>query len=75
MNRHYADIFDSISNWFWQNRSKQCPPSSAGDAWKGVAMDLALFVAACCTIMGFALNITDRVQRRIKRRKKMMRKK
>ena len=38
-------------------------------------MDLALFVAACCTIMGFALNITDRVQRRIKRRKKMMRKK
>lgn len=38
-------------------------------------MDLALFIAACCTIMGFALNIGGRVRRRIKRKKKMMRKK
>ncbi len=38
---------------------------------KETAMETVLFVAACCTILSLALNLWGRIQRRMKRRKKM----
>ena len=34
-------------------------------------MEMLMGLAACCTIVGFAINCIDRLQRRRERRKKM----